>query len=423
MFKTNKTTFIQKLLLILVLVISINNISFSQGGSNYSLFGIGEINRNHGAFYDGMSGTSISLPSEYAINLKNPAMWSYVENTRIQFGYKFNQHLNESTMNDGSSQSLFQNNGKINDVLTIFSIDTSMGLSLSLGLHSFTSVNYYVANSTSVSKGDLSVSGTTYYQGSGGISNVFIGMSVRPLDYLSIGASVTGHIGTIKTNTQSRYFEDFTFQTVTLKEAAYGGLSTKLGFNLTAIENLSIGGFVNLNQNMSLNNTSTYVSQFSADTTTSQELQFDLPTELGLGVAYKTGKFIIASDFVTQDFSNLSYNKLLNSEYQNSYNMSIGVRRIGNPSRNADYFDRMGYSFGAAYSQMYYNLNGQNINEVSGSFGVNMPIPGTGMIDAAITLGQRGTTDFGLINEYFGRLSINLSIGDTWFKPIRKYFD
>jgi hypothetical protein len=45
------------------------------------------------------------------------------------------------------------------------------------------------------------------------------------------------------------------------------------------------------------------------------------------------------------------------------------------------------------------------------------------MIDASFILGQRGTTDFGLINEYFGRLLINLSIGDTWFKPIRKYFD
>jgi hypothetical protein len=83
----------------------------------------------------------------------------------------------------------------------------------------------------------------------------------------------------------------------------------------------------------------------------------------------------------------------------------------------------MGYSFGASYAQMYYNLNGQNINEISGSFGINMPIPGTGMIDASFILGQRGTTDFGLINEYFGRLLINLSIGDTWFKPIRKYFD
>lgn len=423
MFIKSQNSLIPKLLLVLVISFSLQINVFAQGGSNYSLFGIGEINRNHGAFYDGMSGTSISVPSEYAINLKNPAMWSYVENTRIQFGYKFNQHLNESTVNDGVRQSLYQNNGKINDVLTIFSIDTSMGLSLSLGLNSFTSVSYYVANSSSVSKGDLSVTGTTYYQGSGGISNVYIGMSARPADYLSLGASVTGHIGTIKTNSQSRYFEDFTFQTVTLKESAYNGLSTKFGFNLTAIENLSIGGYINLNQSMSSDNITTYVSQFSADTSTSNEVEFDLPTEIGLGIAYRTGKFIIASDFVTQDFTNLNYNKVLNSEFQNSYNFSLGVRRNGNPSRNADYLDRMGYSFGASYAQMYYNLNGQNINEISGSFGINMPIPGTGMIDASFILGQRGTTDFGLINEYFGRLLINLSIGDTWFKPIRKYFD
>ena len=120
---------ILNLFILLFIFVSNINISYSQGGSNYSLFGIGELNRNKGAFYDGLSGTSISVPSEYAINLQNPAMWSYVESTRLQFGYKFNQHYNESV-----SQSLFQNNGKLNDVLAIFSIDTSMGISASLGL-------------------------------------------------------------------------------------------------------------------------------------------------------------------------------------------------------------------------------------------------------------------------------------------------
>lgn len=407
-----------KILLLNLIIFCNFNYSLSQGGSNYSLFGIGELNRNNGAFYDGLSGTSISVPSEYAINLQNPAMWSYVESTRLQFGYKFNQHYNESV-----SQSLFQNNGKLNDVLAIFSIDTSMGISASLGLYSYTTVNYFISNPTSRTAEGITVNGTTQYQGNGGITNVYLGFSARPLDYLALGISVTGHLGNIKNTSNTSYFESFTFQSATYKENSFGGLSTKLGFNLTAIENLSIGGFVNINNSFSYNNTNEFITQFAIDTVTNSQQTISLPTEIGLGIAYKTGKFILASDFITQDFTNLDFNKNTASTFQNSYKFSMGVRRVGNPQRSADFLDRLGYNFGLSYSQLYYNINNTNLNEISGSLGFNIPIPGTGMIDMAIIMGQRGTIENGLINEYFGRLIVNMSIGDTWFKPIRRYFD
>lgn len=409
---------ILKLFILLFILFSNINNSYSQGGSNYSLFGIGELNRNKGAFYDGLSGTAISVPSEYAINLQNPAMWSYVESTRLQFGYKFNQHYNES-----STQSLFQNNGKLNDVLAIFSIDTAMGISASLGLYSHSTVNYFISNPTSKTADGITVNGTTQYQGEGGITNVFLGVSARPTDYLALGVSVTGHLGNIKNTSNTTYFESFTFRSATYRENSFGGLSTKLGFNLTAIEDFSIGGFVNINNNFSYKNTNEFITQFAIDTVTNIEQTITLPTEIGLGVAYKTGKFILASDFVTQDFTNLDFNKNTASTFQNSYKLSFGARRVGNPQRSADFLDRLGYNFGIAYSQLYYNVNNTNLNEVSGSFGLNIPIPGTGVIDIATIIGQRGTIDNGLINEYFGRLIINMSIGDTWFKPIRRYFD
>lgn len=408
----------KNLILIIFLNILVQFSAFSQGGSNYSLFGIGDLNRNGGAFYDGMGGTSISVPSEYAINMRNPAMWSYNENTRLQFGYKFNQHLNES-----ANQTLYQNNGKLNDVLAIFSIDTSLGISVSMGLYSYTAVNYYVSSKNSLTNGDLTVSGETRYQGSGGISNAYLGMSIRPLEYLSIGASVTGHLGNIKSLSQTRYNEDFAFLSVNNRTTAYRGLSTRLGFNFTGIENLSIGSFININSNMNATSTLEYFSQFQADTTTLSRTNFALPTELGFGLAYKTGKFIIATDLITQNFSNFDFNQRLNTNYQNNLNLSLGVRRLPNTNRSAATLDKLGYSFGLTYSNLYYNVNNTNISELSGSFGINIPIPGTGMIDMTLFLGNRGTTDNGLINEYFGRYVVNMSIGDTWFKPIRKYFD
>lgn len=397
--------------------------AFSQGGSNYSLFGIGDLNRNGGAFYDGMGGTSISVPSEYAINMRNPAMWSYNENTRLQFGYKFNQHLNES-----ANQTLYQNNGKLNDVLAIFSIDTSLGISVSMGLYSYTAVNYYVSSKNSLTNGDLTVSGETRYQGSGGISNAYLGMSIRPLEYLSIGASVTGHLGNIKSLSESTFNETFVFNSRSNKIQNFTGTSGKLGINVIPTENLSIGGYINFGNTLFTKNTEIYEWYFNTfsfyrDTTIYSDNNFNVPTELGFGMAYKTGKFIIATDLITQNFSNFDFNQRLNTNYQNNLNLSLGVRRLPNTNRSAATLDKLGYSFGLTYSNLYYNVNNTNISELSGSFGINIPIPGTGMIDMTFILGNRGTTDNGLINEYFGRYVVNMSIGDTWFKPIRKYFD
>src|SRR5690606_16287144 len=95
-----------KKIIALIFFISFNITLLAQGGSNYSIFGVGELNHVNGAKYDALGGTSIAFPHKTGINLKNPAMWSENTDTRIQLGYKFNQSL---VSND--SQNLYQNNG------------------------------------------------------------------------------------------------------------------------------------------------------------------------------------------------------------------------------------------------------------------------------------------------------------------------
>jgi hypothetical protein len=62
------------------------------------------------------------------------------------------------------------------------------------------------------------------------------------------------------------------------------------------------------------------------------------------------------------------------------------------------------------------------INELSGSFGFSIPIVGNAFIDAGFTLGVRGVTDNGLVNEKFGRMTISISLGDYWFTPFKRDF-
>ncbi len=84
------------------------------------------------------------------------------------------------------------------------------------------------------------------------------------------------------------------------------------------------------------------------------------------------------------------------------------------------FLDRWAYNVGAGYRQLYYVVNDQGIDEMYGSFGVQIPIARSTYLDAAATGGMRGTTDQGLIREVFARLSFSISIGENWFRPFKR---
>lgn len=53
---------------------------------------------------------------------------------------------------------------------------------------------------------------------------------------------------------------------------------------------------------------------------------------------------------------------------------------------------------------------------------MNFPLKNTAFIDASLTFGARGKADGILVKEYFGKLNIDISIGETWFKPYKREY-
>lgn len=402
----------------LIFFISFNITLLAQGGSNYSIFGIGELDHVNGAKYDALGGTSIAFPHKTGINLKNPAMWSENTDTRIQLGYKFNQSL---VSND--SQNLYQNNGGLDGLLTVFNLDTAMGASVSMGFYSYTNVNSFIANPIQLSKNGESISGVTTHEATGGVTRVYFGFSIKPIPMLSLGAQVFGNTGVIENRIQSSFNENNAFLTYTESKDGIGGSGLRFGLALEPIEDLRFGAYYEPSSSLSIENTLTYGSGLVNDTSFITNKTYDLPTNLGLGASYLTGKFIFGVDYQTSDYTNFKYNTYSTVEYSSFNSYSFGIQRLGNDSPNAKGLDTWGYSVGANYKNHYYKINGIAINEFSGSFGFTIPIKGTAELDLALALGQRGTTTNGLINETFGKLSVNISIGDTWFQPFNRTYE
>ncbi|MBU3680218.1 MAG: hypothetical protein FGM32_11565, partial [Candidatus Kapabacteria bacterium] len=72
-----------RILALLALVLAPYSLLFSQGGSNYSTVGLGDLRLSSGALYDGMAGTSIAMPNDHGNNTENPALLGISPFTRL----------------------------------------------------------------------------------------------------------------------------------------------------------------------------------------------------------------------------------------------------------------------------------------------------------------------------------------------------
>jgi len=410
------------IVLISIIVISQTLIAEAQGGSNYSLFGIGDIQGNSNAFYDGMGGTSIAMPSEHGINPRNPAMWSKTSTTRLLAGYKFNQHI----LSDANGFSLNQNDGKVNGVTGLFSIDTSLGISVVFGLVPYSNVSYLIQSPVNVILDETEVQGKTEYQGNGGMTSGFIGASVNIFKNLSVGGAVYGNFGIIQNSIQTTLYGRDYYSASNEKNDHLTGLGFKSGILYSPFDNFSLGAFYENHNKLTVNREQKFSSGAVALDTTSTcpDFSVTMPVTYGFGVSYQLEKFLFGVDVVLQDFTNFDYNPGPKTRFRSTKQYSLGLSRIGNKSAGAEYLDRVTYNLGGGYRELYYIVNNQAINEYYVSVGGGFPLLnfGSSFIDVSLAIGSRGTDSNGLIREIFGRLTFDISIGEIWFKPFKREY-
>lgn len=414
--------------LTLIFILGSATVAFAQGGSNYSIIGLGDYKTTIGAGYDGLAGTSYAVPSDNLINISNPALWSKVKSTRIQTGYR----LNQQRITEGSDVTS-QNNGKLDGAVLLFAIDTANGIAASIGFMPSSSVNYSAKRNFSLKANSDSITGRTLYTGSGGLTTLFLGASTNITSDISVALVGLYNFGSIFSNAESTIDIENSFVSYARKQDKFSGAGFQLGVNYNPTPELAVGASVAYMGNASytsLFRTGTYfgttfdeassAGTLSGDTTTQQDLETSMPLRVGLGASYISGKFLFAADYELIDFSSLNYRSLSNTTFQSSSRISFGVMRMGVQSVGTAYVDKINFSIGAGYKELYYTVNNQPITETYAAFGAQLPFGGAAKIDLSITGGVRGTLDSSLIKEEFLRFGFSLSVGETWFIPFRR---
>ncbi len=393
------------------------------GGSGYSRYGIGDIRYSFNDISAGMGNTTIAVFSTNNINQFNPATWSPLSRTRYSIAFKYEGY----NTTDGN-HSVYLSGTKFDGLMIGIPVYTPSGIVMGMGFTPYSTINYNIISTTSFN----SLVYKVRYSGEGGLSEGQIGASWIPYTDFSVGAKLSYYFGSMRHTTSQDFSESNYSNAEETRSMISHGLGGTIGviytglsrsLNLDSTRSLSVGLVTSFGTNLTTREERYYAytdnsqSLITRDTTSSDDTQIQLPLRLGVGVSYKTSEFLVATDFLYQQWSKLTSVGALAGEFRDSYRFSIGGELFPRREASATFFQRLAYRAGMFTDASYYKINGESINEFGVTGGIGFPIIGETRLNVAAEYSFRGTTDFGLQKDNILRLSFVLSGSERWFIP------
>lgn len=375
-----------------------------------------------------MANTGISAGNSFQVNTINPAMLTYNSFTVFDMGV-----TGQYKKLDNGEQS--QLDGSANLSTLTLSVPVTKRWSSALSLRPFSSVNYDV-RSTGKIAGNPAASTTEQYKGEGGISELSFGHGVRLVKGLTVGASASYLFGSI-TRESSSFITDPEVENLNAEgvyyseRTKYRGLLLRLGTNyrkeLQEKLYLSAGAVYTLSTDVDAERHTSYQRRSfqggilqDSILPASMMSSVAVPSGFSAGVSLDNGSNLtVAADYNMQkwsDFRNLNGE----AELSDAYRIAIGAEYLPNASAISNYLSRVTYRSGLYYGATPYKINGEQIKDMGLTFGATFPIGLSTAYDmyqlnTAFGVGQRGTTDNGLIAEQYFQFSIGVSINSRWF--------
>ncbi len=414
-----------KLLGVLCTLLLFSEANAQSSASTYSALGIGEFNYSGLTQNQGMGGLGISFGTGWNANVVNPALTT--RNTIFNFQAAFNYKKINA---DNGTQNSNVDGGGLSYLA--FSLPFKSGkLTTGLGLNQITSVNYRLLIASLVNNAELQA--VNSIKGDGGITEAYFNVGWLVAKNLSLGFQGSYLFGsTIRTNrlslfddnlnqvgTTSEYYERLTVSDIGLK---FGG---HYFFKVGNKSNLHLGAIY---QNLGDVNGKAFAKLAAIGQASDPDSDGDLiannepgsvyiPNRYGFGVTYeKINKFVIGLEGQYQDFS--QYRSFLDDPLQLKEVIKVGLGFQIVPDYLAidSPLKRSTYRFGLEFQQTPYFLNQTNINDIGINFGASFPVNQLSLVNFAMKVGQRGTTENGLIKENYVNFTFGLSLNDnSWF--------
>lgn len=403
------------ILSLLFIVSAINAYSQNQneGGSPYSIFGIGDLNYSTSTRTYSMGIAGTALFGNYVNNL-NPATITKLNSTLIatNFYYGFLKSSNGVVENKIS-------NGNILGVNIGIPFDQARGWAMTIGFNPVSLVNYKVNLNGTIDNQNYSQT----YSGEGGLSRINLGMTYNLFRKISIGIEYNYAFGEIKNQNFVNFNNSNYVNTLIKKETDFqksfvkGGVVFEIGriFNSLTIRNLSLGFAYQSGFNLAATRDGIYSTNAGTDTIRLNNGTLDIPSLFSVGISNLFGnRYLVSGDVILQDWSKFREFGSAVQEYQNSFRAGLGLEILPDPA-SASFFGTMTYRLGGFYDKAYYKVSGQDVNTYGGRAGINIPLSQYNSIDFGINYSVRGKEGNGLIKDEYLSFTLSANFGELWF--------
>lgn len=395
----------------------------SQNNTNspYTRFGYGDLSDTNSGEQRAMGGVSLGSHSKSSINTVNPASYSSVDSMTFMFDLGTSALISRFSNTSGGTNRFTAN---LEYITMQFPLVKNMGFSAGLLPYSFVGYNYSNKGThyTNIGLPDFdSIPYRTSFSGSGGLSQVYAGLSAKLFNHVSLGVNTYYMYGTIN---NQRVFKDLTSSDSTVQKSVISAANFRLRYGLqfqntfNKKHDLTLGVIYENKAKLKGNS-----SQINFGTTTStipssvNDSTYELPTMYGVGLYYTFDKRLsLGVDYTMQEWGNAKFrgvNSLINRS-----KLALGVEYLPNP-KGRKFVEKISYRGGLNVSDAYYLVNNAVAPKNYGvSVGLGLPLYNSvyntvTMLNTSFEYGKVGSMD--LLREDYFKFTLSVTVNERWF--------
>ncbi len=393
--------------------------------SPYSQYGLGTLSEQSLSFNRGMGGLAYGLRNSRAVNMQNPASYSAVDSLTMLIDMGVSGQYTHFT--EGSKK-VNANTGTFDYAVASFRLMRHVGLAV--GVVPYSNIGYNYKRTEAVGNSQ-SMTSTEVHEGSGGLSQLFLGAGWQFTKGFSVGANLSYFWGrydkTVVTTPSDSYVNTMTrnYSTSVSSYKIDLGLQWQTDLNKNDVLTLGltagIGHKLGAGADLQVINANSMTGTTTTTTITVPDA-FALPTTVGFGGTVLHKRSLMAGlDYTYQRWSALDYPAfnaqagtytMTGGYYQDRHKVTGGVDWQPNPMGRKLY-QVMHYRFGVSYATPYYKIMGQDgPKEFSVSAGFAVPISRSSLNISGQWV--RSSSKSFLTEDSF-RINIGLTFNERWF--------
>lgn len=332
--------------------------------SPYSMFGLGEINTGIYGVNAGMGGTSYGLRGKALLNTDNPAALTGLDSMKLiveTSGFIKSEHYNSNA----SSNDAFTGN------VSAFTMGGRIlpRWYLAAGLKPYTSVGYYFQSSQPL-EGSPGTNYSSIFEGSGGLSKVYLSNAVALPFNLSLGVNTSFIFGNLK---QSETQNSSSVSQTVYAQRFYADFGLQYFRQLSKHHRLTVGAIYGYRQKIKLDGTKLITtSQSKTEESTKKVTQY-LPAFYGVGVGLNYKKLTHALDYSFHEYSSLISDDS-RIKFADTHELRYGISYDPEGFSSESLFKRMSYKAGLSVATPYMKIKGNSGIDWRATLGLSFPV-------------------------------------------------